>query len=267
MHSLLNDLWEDYLELTPYAKQIHQLFEDKKETIVNDHIALRTFNRGSIALPAITEYLEGFSYVPKGDYRFEEKKLKALHFEHRFDASAPKIFVSELLLEEMPDNVQTICHSLIDEADATIAEQGLKLPMMPWRTISTSEYLELRKASEYAAWTATFGLRANHFTVSVNRLQQLASIEAVNQYLKDAGFELNTSGGEIKGSEDVCLKQSSTMANLIDWSFSDRIMEIRSCFYEFAERFVDPRSGELYQGFVAASADKIFESTNVTAAA
>jgi hypothetical protein len=267
VQTLLNNLWSDYLKLTPYAKQIHQLFESKQETIINDHIALRTFNRGAIALPAIVDYLDGFGYAPKRDYFFEEKKLNALHFEHRFDSNAPKIFVSELLLEEMPENVQSICQSLIDEADKYIAHYGFHLPMMPWRTISSKEYLELREVSEYAAWTATFGLRANHFTVSVNHLQHLSSIEQVNQYLKQAGFELNTSGGEIKGSEAVCLKQSSTMANLIDWPFSDRVMEIRSCFYEFAERFIEPNTGNLYQGFVAASADKIFESTNVTVAA
>ncbi|MGL4837356.1 MAG: DUF1338 domain-containing protein, partial [Shewanella sp.] len=35
-----------------------------------------------------------------------------------------------------------------------------------------------------------------------------------------------------------------------------------SCFYEFALRY-PKANGELYTGFVAASADKIFESTNV----
>ncbi|MGB6140662.1 MAG: DUF1338 domain-containing protein, partial [Pseudoalteromonas rhizosphaerae] len=38
-------------------------------------------------------------------------------------------------------------------------------------------------------------------------------------------------------------------------------MSVPSCFYEFALRYAKP-DGELYTGFVAASADKIFESTN-----
>jgi len=92
----------------------------------------------------------------------------------------------------------------------------------------------------------------------------LGTIEDVNEYLKQQNFELNTSGGEIKGNEDVCLKQSSTMANMVDWKFEDGTYPIRSCFYEFAERFA-MNNGELYQGFVAASADKIFESTNAAA--
>ena len=44
--------------------------------------------------------------------------------------------------------------------------------------------------------------------------------------------------------------------------FSDNTVTLPSCFYEFAQRFPLP-NGQLYQGFVAASADKIFESTNV----
>jgi len=36
---------------------------------------------------------------------------------------------------------------------------------------------------------------------------------------------------------------------------------VPSCYYEFAKRYAD-KSGEIYQGFVTTSADKIFESTN-----
>ena len=51
------------------------------------------------------------------------------------------------------------------------------------------------------------------------------------------------------------------MADNQDVTFSDETLEIPSCFYEFAQRYPLP-NGELYQGFVEASADKIFESTN-----
>ena len=52
------------------------------------------------------------------------------------------------------------------------------------------------------------------------------------------------------------------MADKMPVAFSDRTVDIPSCFYEFAQRYPLP-NGDLYQGFVAASADKIFESTNV----
>ncbi|MCO7224970.1 DUF1338 domain-containing protein [Pleionea sp. CnH1-48] len=266
MKQLLDTLWEDYLALTPDAKRLHEAFQAAGEdNIINDHIALRTFNRGELALDKFVEFFAKFDYVPMDEYHFEEKKLRAYHFAHKTDINLPKIFVSELLLEEMSENVQAICNSLIEEADAHIQQNGLMLPSMPWRTISAEEYLSLRAESEYAAWLATFGLRANHFTVSVNHLTTFKTLESVNDFIKSSNFELNQSGGEIKGNEDVCLKQSSTMANTVEWEFADRTMEIRSCFYEFAQRFNIPGTSELYQGFVAASADKIFESTDVAA--
>jgi hypothetical protein len=97
--------------------------------------------------------------------------------------------------------------------------------------------------------------------VSINELAKFDDIESVNQALKDAGFALNTSGGEIKGSPEVLLEQSSTLADDSEVEFSDGKMAVPSCFYEFALRYAKP-DGELYTGFVAASADKIFESTN-----
>ena len=116
------------------------------------------------------------------------------------------------------------------------------------------------KASTRPGW----GYRANHFTVSVNQLSRFDSLEAVNQALKAQGFAINSAGGEIKGSPQALLEQSSTMADRADVRFSDRTATIPSCFYEFARRYPDA-DGTLYSGFVAASADRIFESTNAAA--
>ena len=96
----------------------------------------------------------------------------------------------------------------------------------------------------------------------MNQLRSGLSLAEVNQKLKENQFTLNTSGGEIKGGASVFLAQSSTMADKKMVDFKDISIEIPSCFYEFAQRYALP-NGELYQGFVAASADKIFESTNV----
>ena len=60
------------------------------------------------------------------------------------------------------------------------------------------------------------------------------------------------------------LEQSSTLADKVAVNFSDKTVKIPSCFYEFAKRY-PLNNGQLYTGFVAASADKIFESTNAAA--
>jgi len=51
------------------------------------------------------------------------------------------------------------------------------------------------------------------------------------------------------------------MADKAEVAFSDGVRAIPSCFYEFALRYPQA-DGVLYPGFVEASADKIFESTN-----
>ncbi|MGK0368015.1 MAG: hypothetical protein ACI9QD_001155, partial [Thermoproteota archaeon] len=124
-----------------------------------------------------------------------------------------------------------------------------------------SQYENLFKMSPYAAWIAALGYRPNHFTIFINKLKSIDTIETLNKIIKEAGYKLNDAGGEIKGSEEVCLKQSSTLAMNSDIEFSDGFKSIPVSYYEFASRFPD-ESGELYQGFVAKSADKIFESTD-----
>ena len=86
-------------------------------------------------------------------------------------------------------------------------------------------------------------------------------LEALDAFLVEHGFPLNTSGGMVKGSQAERLEQSSTLADAIEVAFSDTTAKIPSCYYEFARRYPLP-TGELFHGFVPASADKIFESTD-----
>jgi len=63
------------------------------------------------------------------------------------------------------------------------------------------------------------------------------------------------------GTKKELLQQSSIMAEKIKVDFNEGVYEIPGCYYEFAIRYPD-KDGNLYNGFIAKSADKIFESTN-----
>jgi hypothetical protein len=123
--------------------------------------------------------------------------------------------------------------------------------------------MSLKEESDYGAWMGAIGFRPNHFTVSVNELSSFEQLNDLNDFLKENGIKLNESGGEIKGSPEVFLEQSSTLADSVEVEFSDRKMTIPSCYFEFAKRY-PMKDGKLYTGFVATSADKIFESTDKT---
>jgi hypothetical protein len=133
-----------------------------------------------------------------------------------------------------------------------------------WPPVPLALYQRLLEESEYAAWVAAFGIRANHFTVHVNDLATFAGLRALNRFLEQHGFRLNGTGDKVQGSPAVLLEQSSTLAERVPVVFAGGVVrEIPSCYYEFALRHPDPRTGELFQGFVAASANRIFESTDV----
>lgn len=265
--NLFSHLWQDYLSITPSAKKVHDLLEGyesehsgKRAKLGNDHIALRTFNIEKINLDKLAAHFIALGYTEQGQYDFIEKKLRAKHFEHA-DDTQPKVFISELIVEHMPEAVQRIIKKMTENIDDNAAQlDNFLYSGTHWR-VSTQEYDTLVAHSEYAAWMAAWGFRANHFTVSLNHMGHFKSLAQMNSLLKESGFELNTSGGEIKGGPDVLLAQSSTMADKIEVQFTNGKKLVPSCFYEFAQRYKTP-TGKLYQGFVAASADKIFESTN-----
>jgi len=265
MHTQFQDLfaalWQDYVKVTPSAASIHRLLgSSQQDDVINDHIALRTFNLPKVSLEKLAAHFIAVGYREKGEYHFEAKKLYAKHFEHP-DPKAPKVFISELLVEKCSAELQAIIHRLVDAIPSdAVSATNFPYSGRHW-DIDEPSYRQLVAESEYAAWMAVWGFKANHFTVSVNALKNFDTLQSVNQALKDAGFTLNTSGGEIKGSPEVLLEQSSTLADEAEVSFTDGSAMVPSCFYEFALRY-PTADGTLYSGFVAASADKIFESTN-----
>lgn len=257
--ALFDKIWQHYLTVTPSAKTIHHLLSNGNN-IVNDHVAYRTFNLEKVNLDKLAQHFISIGYTECGQYDFSAKKLTAKHFEHS-TKTMPKVFISELRVEEFSDEIQTIIHNLVDQLPNNISQQANFLYSgSPW-TISSTNYNTLLAYSEYAALLAAWGYRANHFTVSINHLDNFDCIIDVNDTVKNAGFTLNSAGGEIKGDESVKLEQTSTLADKALVEFSDIALKIPSCFYEFAKRY-PLANGELYTGFVEASADKIFESTN-----
>jgi hypothetical protein len=260
--AIFQKLWDDYRLINPSVDKIHHLLNERGEHIINDHIALRTYDVAGINIEALAETFLAAGYVEKGSYNFEEKKLNATHYEHSSDNLAPKVFISELKTKEFSPLVQETAHWVATQVKKADLKKGeLLFSKRVWDPINFTSYEALRQESEYAAWLYVFGFRANHFTVFVNHLKSIASLEEMNAFLKEKGFPLNVSGGEIKGTKEQLLKQSSTLADKTVIEFQDGAKEIPCCYYEFAERF-EERPGQLFTGFIAKSADKIFESTD-----
>jgi hypothetical protein len=259
---IFDRLWADYIKQNPSTRQVYDLLTREGETVVNDHIAFRTFDHPSINISVLAKIFRKHGYDFKGEYEFTEKKLFARHLEHVTDKNAPKVFISELqtgyfsehLKKVVTDWVNHIPIEKLNSGELIFAGNVSRMP-------SYKTYEKLRMESEYAAWLYVNGFRANHFTVSVNHLRDFDTIEKVNAFLKANGFRLNDSWGEVQGTPNELLEQSSIKAGMVRFEFTEGEFEIPGCYYEFARRYPES-NGTLYNGFVPKSADRIFESTH-----
>ncbi|WP_348944925.1 DUF1338 domain-containing protein [Chitinibacter sp. FCG-7] len=252
-------LWADYLALAPQAADIRQLFGG--EHVINDHVAFRTFDHSAICLTVLEQPLLELGYRRDAHYEFPDKHLSAWGY---IPASAddPLIFLSQLHLAQLSAAAQAIIAPLLAHLPVPcVTGADFFYSGRHWPALSWAQYQALAAESEYAAWLALHGFHANHFTIAVHRLG--VSLAEVVDKIAAAGYPMNTAGGVIKGSEDVLLMQAATLAQPVSFDFADAPGQlVPGCYYEFAQRFAD-ESGQLYQGFVAASASRIFESTHL----
>jgi hypothetical protein len=252
-------LWADFARIAPQAAAISSRLEEHGESIENDHVAFRTFNQGPISLERLEPLVLGLGYALLDEYRFEDKHLRARAY---ICPGSPRVFLSELSCEELSGWTQAIIGQLLAQVPAGFANsREVFWAGRPWAPLRFADYERLSSESEYAGWLAALGLRPNHFTVSINHLKTLQSVEQVLEFVEAAGYRINSAGGRVKGSRDVLLEQGSTLADRVAVEFSDGPRVIPTCYYEFALRHPD-RTGRLYEGFVPASADRIFESTD-----
>lgn len=276
-----------YLSKNPTAKAILELVRSvEDDRICYDHFAFRTFGVHNHGIDSVAKFFLDFGYVQREELRFPAKKLKAFWFSPpniiHLDAGAgvygplPRIFISELLVDQMSPETQRIIRKYTESSGYgdSHADLASALGSLTWNKPSYSEFQHLARESEYAAWTLVNGYALNHVTISTHRLKShLRTIGSLNQFIEENGFKLNSEGGILKVSPDGLLLQSSTVADSAPFQFSDGITESVPCSYiEFAERLVLPQFKDLpenkveefhrREGFEVGNADKIFESTS-----
>lgn len=268
MNSTIQKLWNDYYEIVPSLVKVKSALNLKDYQAFNDHIAFRSISFESKGIEELDynkygiETLSGvfskLGYKTKDRYLIPEKNLKAVHLECDNRKDMPKIFISELLLDEC----SFFLKRTLLKAFSLVRSTGYEL-LTAGRTwdVNYEVYKTIERESEYAAWLYIHGFRVNHFTLNVNQLKGY-SIENVCAQLRTSGLKLNCSGGIIKGSQRKGLKQANTLADLVSVKFEDLAFPVktRSCYIEFAERF--KVNGRHYNGFLSKSANRIFESTD-----
>ncbi|MCG6186136.1 DUF1338 domain-containing protein [Maribellus maritimus] len=294
MGELLNRLWEKYLERVSYAKIYAELVSKKGGKVVNDHIAFRTFNTHTGEQPegirAIKHIIETLEYKPVEKYVFKKKKLTATHFEHA-DELFPKIFVSQLEVEQLPKWAQNTINQTVKDTPYLLSDEAIELLGIlrtektltheaskfliddlvnyfrrPWSIPFKDDVLKINDVSQYAAWTLLHGNSVNHFTAYINfqEVEEWTDLETTCKGLKDAGIPMKDT---IEGQKGSKLQQSATQAvkeevevrtasgvELIDWTYA---------YYELAQRDFIEENGKikLFSGFLGEQATHLFDMT------
>jgi Domain of unknown function (DUF1338) len=283
---VMNGLMSRYVERVPDVKKITNgmvangmISEPNK--IENDHVAFRTLGVPNLGIASFEKIFLHVGYTKRDYFNFEGKKLNAFWFSPP-EPSYPRIFVSELRVSDLSENAQSIIAKytlgiLTDPVDNLNLNDGHAidhfLHTSLWQVPTWADYQALQAESEYAAWVIYNRYYLNHYTISVHNLPQgYDDIYHFNAFLGSLGIALNDAGGVVKTSPDGGLLQSSTVAEMIDATFSDgSIHPISGSYVEFAERKVLPQFQHLTKeeikrehrrdGFESNNADKIFEST------
>ena len=300
LNAVLAGLMRRYSERVPDVQRIISAMLDagivqSPSEIENDHIAFRTMGVPNLGLASFEKIFMHYGYEKRDPFNFVEKKLSAYWYsppgsESTPGENLPRIFASELRVNELSAEAQRIIHKYTDTVtsdladalnldDAVAVDQFLHQPL--WQTPTLADYQTLLAESEYAAWVIYNRYYLNHFTISVHNLKPgYNTIDEFVGFLENRGFRLNSAGGTIKVSPDGGLRQASTVAQMIDAEFAGDagspadVFRIAGSYVEFAERRVLPEFEQLpadqierqhrREGFETGNADKIFESTFTT---
>jgi len=291
---LFERLWKHYIKRVPYAKTYVDLVTQKGGKVVNDHIAFRTFNTHTGEQPegirAIKHILNCLEYKPVSNYKFTKKKLCAVHFEHP-DEMFPKIFVSQLEVDQLPEWAKKIIHDRVKNTHYLLSDRSIELLNIlkesgsipteaaeflvenlvhyfrrPWDIPKKESVLKLNDVSQYGAWVLLHGNSVNHFTAFINYqdVKEWPDLETTCKALAEAGVPMKET---IEGEKGSKLQQSSTQAvkEEVNVRGEDGIEKIvwTYAYYELVERGYITENGKqkLFSGFLGDQARHLFDMT------
>jgi hypothetical protein len=248
---LLDLLWRDYVAAAPQAEEIHAILTGRGEILCNDHVALRTFAVPGIGGEALARPFAALGWRAGERYDFLGG-LQACAWQHD-DPTLPRVLISELAIDRLSPPARAAIRALVDQLPEGFGERDdLAWAGRPWR-VAYGDYRALRAESAYAAWVAAFGFLVNHFTIDAGALSTFPDLAALGAFLVEHGFALDDPGATIRGSRGERIDRAATRPDPIAVEFADAVARVPSCHCELVRRYPSP-SGELFAGFVAASA-------------
>jgi hypothetical protein len=292
--NFVRQLWENYLKRVPYARIYADLVEHKGGQVVIDHIAFRTLKTHTGEQPEgisdIRHIIKCFGYQAAGNYNFTKKKIDAIHFEHP-DNKLPKIFVSQLRVEQLPEWAQQQIHEAVKDTPYLLSDNGIELLnrlcvekkltieaadyleddlsnyfKRPWNPPKKETVLQVNDISQYAAWVLLHGNSVNHFAALLNEqnVKEWPDLITTSKVLDSKGVPMKET---VEGDKDSILQQTATQAvkENVEVNGEDGIGEINwtYAYFELTRRGFTQIDGQqvLFNGFLENQARHLFGMT------
>lgn len=186
------------------------------DDIQTDHIAIRSFRRNNGFEKLYNIFTQDKAWSPMEKYNFPSKNIEAQWFRPNH-IGYPRIFLSEILDHQLSPLSQKIINKYISKDDEK-------------RIVSYSDYLEIDRESNYAAWTLIHGNSVNHETIPVHKLKFSNTLEKFINNEKELPKLLRTPE-IIKKSEDGLLLQASSHSDIVNVIFREGIYKVPGSFF------------------------------------
>ncbi|MDZ8032509.1 MULTISPECIES: DUF1338 domain-containing protein [unclassified Nostoc] len=291
-------LWQEYSARVNHARTYQQMITAAGGTVANDHIAFRSLRllvdtpqgKLNLGIDYLAQLAEALGYVAAGEYTFAQTHLYARHYHHpqQEEFNLPKLFISELIVEELPNNIAQLISKTVSsipdklispltllqkDADLEIiAKQLQQVFTRPWLPPQRSVVEEVNQVTQYGAWVLLHGYAVNHFTGYVNgqNTPEYPDIDTTASALANLGVPMKA---EIEGNIACGLRQTATQAVteivtvLDDNSGAEIQIPWTYAYYEIAQRYlVEMESGKqvLFDAFLGSNAQQLFEMTRLS---
>ncbi|ESQ34341.1 hypothetical protein EUTSA_v10008275mg [Eutrema salsugineum] len=291
LRNVFENILKTYLRKNPTANTIWELVQSvDNEKICYDHFTFRTFKVDGYGIDSLSNFFMDYGYKIGGVLDFPKKKVRVLWFSPpavhvpndghgQGNGPLPRLVVAEVLVDELSPESQEIIRKYLKPEGGKQAVLSSILGSLIWEKPTWTDFKQLAKESEFAAWTLIHGYTMNHLAFAVHRFKhRFSDIKCIKQYLEENGFKLNNDGGVLKVSQDGLLLQVSSISEKLAVEFADGVTEtIPASYIEFTQRLILPQFKDVpcdeikefhrREAFELDSANHVMESTRFTAQA
>ncbi len=292
-------LWRQYSARVNYARTYQQMITAAGGNVANDHIAFRSLRllldspqgQVNLGIGYLEKIVQALGYVASGEYTFAKTHLYARHYHHpqQEEFNLPKLFISELIVDELPSNIAQIIYQTVssfeyqltsdvnflletEENVEIIAKQLQQIFTRPWLSPRRSLVEEVNQVTQYGAWVLLHGYAVNHFTGYVNgqNTAKYPDIDTTASSLANLGVPMKA---EIEGNIACGLRQTATQAvtEMVTVFDDNSGLEIQIpwtyAYYEIAQRYpveIEPGKQVLFDAFLGSNAQELFEMTRLS---